>query len=218
MTPCNTPATEPTAQRTRRSRHSRTGLGREVGDAVGQEPPAGDPLGDAGPVQVRRDRRPGGTASRRRGSCTGRCPALGDDALVEHQPDLLASAASARSRTCSAVERRVALREQRRDLGVDAGRAVVPGVDAGLPGRDEPRAGSRETSNRSGNASCSVSATCSATAGPTSCSSTNGGIGRPERLERAVGDLERRALVDGRGDLAQEAGEQPVDDERRARP
>ena len=36
-----------------------------------------------------------------------------------------------------------------------------------------------------------------------------------ERLERLVGHLERRALVDRLGDLAEEPGEEPVDDERR---
>jgi len=36
-----------------------------------------------------------------------------------------------------------------------------------------------------------------------------------ERVERAVDDLEGRALVVGRGHLAEEAGEQPVDHERR---
>jgi hypothetical protein len=38
---------------------------------------------------------------------------------------------------------------------------------------------------------------------------------QPEGLERGVGLLERRALVDRPGHLAEEAGEQPVDDERR---
>ncbi len=38
---------------------------------------------------------------------------------------------------------------------------------------------------------------------------------QPERVERVVGDGERRALVEGGGDLAEEPGEQPVDHERR---
>ena len=38
---------------------------------------------------------------------------------------------------------------------------------------------------------------------------------QPERVERAVGDGERRALVDGGDDLAEEPGEQPVHHERR---
>ncbi len=39
---------------------------------------------------------------------------------------------------------------------------------------------------------------------------------QPERRERPVGHLDRGALVDRRGDLAEEPGEQPVHHERRA--
>ena len=44
---------------------------------------------------------------------------------------------------------------------------------------------------------------CSATAGPTRPSSIIGDIGRPSGSTARVGHLERRALVDGRGDLAE---------------
>ena len=59
-----------------------------------------------------------------------------------------------------------------------------------------------------------VSLLCSAMAGPTSESRTNGGIGATR--ERAVDDRHRGALVDDPADLAHEAAEEPVDDERRA--
>ena len=60
-----------------------------------------------------------------------------------------ASAASARSRTCSAVERAVAAAEQRRDLRVEVERPAVPGVDAGLARLDQPARGSPRRANRS---------------------------------------------------------------------
>ena len=87
---------------------------------AGQEAPAGDPLGGAAAVQVRRDaaqvERPAGAEDHAQVDVLR----LGDDALVEHEPDLLRPARRApASRTCSAVSGAVADLEQLGHLGVD---------------------------------------------------------------------------------------------------
>ena len=122
-----------------------------------------------------------------------------------------ASAVSAFSRTCSAVSGGVADLEQRGHRRVDARRRPASGwPDSAiaaqvLADREPVRERLVQDRRRRG----------SATAGPTSCSRASGRIGRPERVERGVGHLQRGARVDGAEDLAEEPGQQPVDHERR---
>ncbi len=74
------------------------------------------------------------------------------------------------------------------------------------------------TPNRSGYAWCSVSADVVRHRRPDQLQQGQRAHRQAERVERGVGHVERGTGVDGRVDLAEEAGQQPVDHERRARP
>ncbi len=121
---------------------------------------------------------------------------LGHDALVEHQPDLLGRARRAPGRA-PAPRSAVAppLLEHRGDLRVDLG--VEPSARRSRscpprrPGRGSPR---RRTGPGTPRAASRTRA--ARRPGRPAASSTSGRHRQAERLQRRVGDLERRALVD----------------------
>ena len=141
---------------------------------------------------------------------------LGDDAVVEHEPRLLGEGAEGplADLLLGQRDRRPAAAapwSRRRRTG---GRARPSCRCPARPASTSRRRFS-DTWYRAGNAACRVSRDVQRDGRADELQQDERRHRQAERRQRAVGDLDGRALVDGPRHLAEEPGEEPVDDEGR---
>ena len=121
----------------------------------------------------------------------------GDDTLVEHDPDLRGERGERPlAHLIRGARRRRRPRTAPRTSGSTLGAPPSHRYTPDLPASTSRRALSL-TANRSGNAACIVSRDVQGDGRPDQREQRHRAHRQPERLERPVGLLDRRALVDG---------------------